>query len=217
MHLGNDSKYDLKNITPIGDSKLTNKKLLCLGSSVTFGETSQHIAFGEYISKRNNMSLLKEAVSGTTLVDIDDQSYVARLKRLDKNFNPDIFICQLSTNDATKNLCLGNIDDQIPDTISGAINYIINYVKEHYHLLPIFYTNPKYDNDNYQKMINRLYEIKKITNIKIIDMFNNENFNNISDEDRKLYMVDDIHPSKAGYLLWWTPYFEKKLKEYIDE
>lgn len=34
-----------------------------------------------------------------------------------------------------------------------------------------------------------------------------------NESDYKLYMFDSIHPTRAGYLLWWTPKFEYKLYE----
>ena len=33
----------------------------------------------------------------------------------------------------------------------------------------------------------------------------------ISPEDYALYMHDPVHPTKAGYGLWWTPKFEEAL------
>lgn len=30
-------------------------------------------------------------------------------------------------------------------------------------------------------------------------------------EDYALYMHDPVHPTKAGYGLWWTPKFEEAL------
>lgn len=83
-------------------SILTNKKVLYLGSSVTYGAHSLQKSFVEYISERNGSYYVKEAVSGTTLVDNGANSYVSRLKKVDKNENFDLFVCQLSTNDATQ-------------------------------------------------------------------------------------------------------------------
>ena len=40
--------------------------------------------------------------------------------------------------------------------------------------------------------------------------------NSVSEEDYKLYMVNGIHPSKAGYRDWWTPKFEEKLKAIFE-
>ena len=79
----------------------------------------------------------------------------------------------------------------------------------------MFYTNPKYDSENYQAMVDLLLEIQKKWNNEIIDMWNDVDFNNITDEQKSLYMADSIHPTQAGYLEWWTPVFENKLKEVI--
>lgn len=65
-------------------------------------------------------------------------------------------------------------------------------------------------------MVDILYQIKDKWNIEVIDMWNDTNFNNISEEQRALYMADKIHPTKAGYLEWWTPVFNEKLSEVIS-
>jgi len=44
-------------------------------------------------------------------------------------------------------------------------------------------------------------------NTVVIDLWNNEEMNSVSQEDYKLYMFDKIHPTQAGYLKWWTPKF----------
>lgn len=51
---------------------------------------------------------------------------------------------------------------------------------------------------------------------RIIDLWSDTDFNNITDQQRKLYMADKIHPTKAGYLEWWTPVFNQKLTEVIE-
>jgi lysophospholipase L1-like esterase len=77
------------------------KKIVFLGSSVTYGSAAGGVSFADIICERNGYEMIKEAVSGTTLVDEDGSSYVSRLKRIEEE-NVDLFICQLSTNDATK-------------------------------------------------------------------------------------------------------------------
>ena len=44
-----------------------------------------------------------------------------------------------------------------------------------------------------------------------------EEFNNISDEDRAVYMHDGIHPTRAGYRDWWGPEIEKQLLDKAPE
>lgn len=214
---GNEEKFNLENIATDCNSVLREFKMVFLGSSVTLGETSGHISFADYIAKRNNIKYIKEAVSGTTLVDTDRSSYISRLKNIDKSFDASLFVIQLSTNDASYKLDLGDIDETNTKTIFGAINYIIDYVLKNWNAKIVFYTNPFYKNDYYLSMVEGLKKIQSTRNIYLIDLYTDMDFNNISSQERELYMVDDIHPSKAGYLLWWTPFFEKKLIEIVKE
>ena len=209
--LGNSKEYDLDKVEALKTSPLNNKRIAFLGSSITYGSCAEGISFVEYISKRNKCSYLKEAVPSTTLVDEDSSSYISRMKTIDKNEHFDLFVVQLSTNDASQNKKLGNVFDTDPKTICGAINYIIKYVKETWKCPVIFYTNPKYENDNYQKMVESLNKIKDIQKIHVIDMYSDEAFNKITPEQRALFMADPIHPTKAGYLKWWTSRMEMDL------
>ena len=51
--------------------------------------------------------------------------------------------------------------------------------------------------------------------IEVLDLWDDEEMNGIEESDYKLYMFDSIHPTRAGYLLWWTPKFEDKLYEMV--
>lgn len=218
-HPGNSKKYDLENITERTASVLKGKKILFLGSSVTCGAASQGISFADYIGKRNGSIVMKEAVSGTTLVDGEKDSYIARLKSIDAE-NVDLFICQLSTNDATQKKTLGIVSSSMElkgfdtRTIAGAIEYIIAYVRERWNCPILFYTNPRYDSAEYGRMVSLLRQIQQKWDIGVIDLWGDKEFNRISSEKRALYMADPIHPTKAGYLEWWLPYIENKIVMY---
>ena len=208
--MNNSEEFDLENIKVIDDSPLKGKRIAFLGSSITYGV--DNISFVEYIASRNNCRYLKEAVSGTTLVTSTANSYIERLKKIDPNEKFDIFVCQLSTNDITQNKPFGNIGDNDTNTILGAINFIYNYVKEKWNCPFIIYTSAYYDSENYQKLVNL---VKKMNYINLIDMYSDVGFNNITNEQRKLYMLDGVHPTQTGYLEWWTPYIEKALYKII--
>ncbi|MCD8325128.1 MAG: hypothetical protein LUC90_00115, partial [Lachnospiraceae bacterium] len=47
--------------------------------------------------------------------------------------------------------------------------------------------------------------------------YNDEEFNDITSADRKIYMLDGIHPTKIGYRDWWTPYMREYLISYLCE
>ncbi|MBQ6931552.1 MAG: SGNH/GDSL hydrolase family protein, partial [Clostridia bacterium] len=79
----------------------------------------------------------------------------------------------------------------------------------------VFYTQAKYDSDYYGEMVSLLLEIQEKWGITVIDFWNDEEINNITDEERSLYLVDRIHPTKAGYKIWWLPKFQKSLYDIV--
>lgn len=217
---GNDIKYSV-HLTEKKTSPLCGKTIIFLGSSVTYGSKSEGESFVDFLEKSDEIFAVKEAVSGTTLVDNGKNSYVARMKSIDKNIRADAFVCQLSTNDAKKNLPSGKISDSFSinsfetSTIAGAIEYIITYTKDTWNCPVLFFTGTKYESIQYGKMVDLLHDIAKKHKIFVLDMWNDEELNNISREDYELYMADGVHPRRAGYKLWWLPEFEKALEEIL--
>lgn len=216
---GNYGEYSLKNTTTVENSPIKDKTVIFLGSSVTFGYGSMGVSFADFLEKSDGIIAIKEAVSGTTLVDVKDNSYVSRMKTIDKNIKADAFVCQLSTNDATKEMPLGeistsfDINDFDTQTIAGAIEYIIAYAKTTWNCPVVFYTQAKYDSDHYAKMVNLLLEIQQKWDITVIDFWNDAEINNITEDQRKIYLIDNIHPTKVGYKEWWLPKIQETLYE----
>ena len=219
---GNGEKYSLGNAAPNADSPIEGKTVLFLGSSVTYGSASGGVSFADYIGKRDGCTVIKSAVSGTTLVESGINSYVSRLKKLDAE-KVDLFVCQLSTNDASQKKELGkiieskNLNDFDTKTIAGAIEYIICYSKEKWNCPVIFYTNPRYDSEPYGEMVGILKEAEAKWGISVIDMWNDAELNAALNKNTALYMADKIHPTKAGYLEIWTPFMEKTVFEVMKE
>lgn len=189
-HPGNKPEYDFSQLTAMENSPLAGGKIAVLGSSVAQGAASEGYAVGEYLTARFDCALTKEAVGGTTLVDDGKSSYVQRMYNLDKSESFDLFVCQLSNNDATKREPLGeisgskNLEDFDTSTITGA-------------------------------MVDRLLELQEKWGIWVLDLWSSDEFNAISDAERDLYMNDGIHPTKAGYRDWWGPEQERQLLEYL--
>lgn len=214
---GNAARYAPENAERIDCSPLEGKHIIFLGSSVTYGASAKGVSFADYIAARNGCSVTKEAVSGTTLVDAGIDSYISRLKTLDASQPADLFVCQLSTNDATQGKPLGELgpskerDSFDTRTVAGAVEYIISYARETWDCPVVFYTNPKYDSEGYAAMVELLGRIADKWDISVIDLWNDAAFNAISAEQRRLYMADSIHPTQAGYLEWWTPAMEQAL------
>lgn len=218
---GNAAQYAVEKQPRLKESALTGKRIVFLGSSVTYGAASKGVSFADYLAVRNGCERIKEAVSGTTLVDNGADSYISRLNRLAVEGKVDLFVCQLSTNDATQKKPLGVVSDSLvmnefdTKTVAGAIEYIIAFAKETYDCPLVFYTNPVYDSAAYADMVELLNRIAQKWDITVIDLWNDEAFPSISEEQRRLYMADAIHPTQAGYLEWWTPYFEHTLEEIL--
>ena len=213
---GNAAEYEMSKIPPLDSSPLNSKQIIFLGSSVTYGAASKGVSFVDYIGVRNGCQVIKEAVSGTTLVDNGSSSYIRRLKKMEVP-SADLFVCQLSTNDATQKKTPGeisqsrNMEDFDTTTVAGAMEYIIAYAQEKWNCPVVFYTNPKYDSDAYGNLVALLLQIADKWDISVIDLWNDTEFNNISQQERELYLADAIHPTQAGYLEWWTPRMEADL------
>ncbi len=192
------------------------KKIIFLGSSVTYGSAAGGVSFADIICKKNGYEMIKEAVSGTTLVDEDETSYVSRLKTIGTD-SADLFICQLSTNDATQNKPLGKIapgkekDSFDTKTVAGAIEYILAYVSDKWGCPMAFYTGTKYDSEAYAAMVVLLKEIAAKWDIRIINLWDDPGMNSVSPVDYARYMADPIHPTLEGYCKWWTPFIEKEI------
>ena len=199
---------------------MKGKTVIFLGSSVTYGSASDGESFADMLEKTEGINMIKEAVSGTTLADIGGTSYIARMKKLPK-VTADAFVCQLSTNDATRNIELGEISDSFSKdsfdtlTVCGAIEYIIAYVRETYGCPIAFYTQARYDSEPYRKMAEKLYAVRDKWNIHIIDLWNDERINGITDEERKIFMHDAVHPTREGYEKLWLSKFAEELSKII--
>lgn len=218
---GNDIFYSVENTDRLPDGALTGKTFFFLGSSVTCGAGACGEGMGEFIAKRNGCTCIREAVSSTTLADIDEKSYVHRLENYinspDRAEHLDAFICQLSTNDKNRSDNFGTVtEDGVRDidkldktTTFGAIEYIIALVKNTWGCPVIFYTGTWFESPEYEQMIAALMQIAKKWDITVLDMFYNKLLNSIDKELYCIYMVDPVHPRRAGYKEWWVPEFEK--------
>lgn len=213
--------YGLDTTAVASKSTLKGKTIIFLGSSVTKGYGSFGLSFADFLESSDGIIAVKKAVSGTTLVDVKSNSYVSRMKTIDKNIKADAFVCQLSTNDATKEMPLGNMSDSFDidtfdtQTVAGAVEYIIAYARDTWNCPVVFYTQAKYDSEYYGEMVNLLLQIQSKWNISVIDLWNDEKINAITDDERKLYLIDHIHPTRAGYQIWWLPKFQQILYEII--
>lgn len=220
---GNSVEYAMSGVEPLAEAPLAGEKVLFLGSSVTYGEKSIREGIPEYFAQRCGWDVTKEAVSGTTLADTGNSSYVQRLlNKVDSSANYSLVIVQLSTNDAGKKQPLGEIagsmdrDSFDTKTTTGAMEYIISYARDTWDCPVAFYTNARYDSEAYGALVQRLLELQDKWGVGVLNLWSDEDFNNISAADRTLYMYDSVHPTKAGYRQWWCPELERQLCAWLD-
>lgn len=220
---GNSARYNMDGVERMESSPLTGKRVLFLGSSVTYGAASLQEGIPEYFAVRFGCKVTKEAVSGTTLVNDADSSYVHRLlHHIDPAEDYSLIVIQLSTNDATKKKPLGEIaegyalSDFDTHTVTGALEYTIAYSRETWDCPVAFYTGSRYDSEAYAAMVQRLFELQEKWGVGVLDLWTDDAFNAIADSERRLYMNDRIHPTKAGYRDWWCPELERQLLRYFE-
>ncbi|MBR6823676.1 MAG: SGNH/GDSL hydrolase family protein [Firmicutes bacterium] len=220
---GNTAEYDLASVEPNPASPLKGKKIIFLGSSVTLGQSSLNQSFADFLIKEDGVIGIKEAVNGTSMVDTDGMgpSFIKRIKNIDKDFAADAMIIQLSTNDATQNKPLGTISDSTDIdafdtlTIAGAMEWLIAYSKQTWNCPVIFYTGTQYLSPLYGEMVELTKKLQEKWGIGLIDLWNDEEMLALDDETYDLYMGDAVHPTKAGYKLWWTPKFRSYLIDFF--
>lgn len=185
---------------------IKDKSILFLGSSVTYGDGG--VSFAELMGEEYGCKVVKEAVSGTTLADVNENSYVSRLKKVALNQKFDLCICQISTNDSWK---------KVPfEKTKEAVYFIIDYVRKNWACPIAFYSGTYFESEGYKETVQWFLDNKKSLGIYLLDMFFDEKFNDISDEQRKKYMKDHVHPTVTGYREWWLPRF-KELCDSVNE
>lgn len=211
FHIGNDSRY-INSIKIQPETILKGKRILFIGSSVTRGAASMNISFADMLQKKYNIYMIKDAIDGTTLVDVDSNSYISRLKKYTARDNIDLLVVQLSTNDSYKNFSIRGGEGSIENSIS----IIVDYAEKVLNCPVLFFTNPPpVDNTRYKEMVELLVEIGKNNKIYIIDFYNNE-FNSMSQYEYQLCMFDHVHPTLAGYFHWLL-YFEDVLEKIFSK
>lgn len=222
-HPGNAAPYALRRQLPRDNSPLRGKTILCLGSSISSGFSSGGVSFLDYLARIDGCRIIQETVSATTLADRGHYSYLKRLRRRMARMPqaPDCFLCQLSTNDATFRSVPGRVsrsrrpEDFDVSTTVGGMEAVLAMVREKWGCPIVFYTAARYDNPRYHKLVNLLVDLQEKWDFALLDLWHDNAFNALSPEERALYMNDAIHPTRAGYLLWWLPQFQKILTEVL--
>ena len=216
-HPGNADCYDARTVQPRLASPLQGKRIVFLGSSITEGTLACGQSFVDFMEARDGIVGIKNVVPGSLLVDDahDGSSYVERLVRIDPAQEVDALVCQLSTIDAAYGNEIGVVGQRPPNTatVAGGIEFIIEYARSTWDCPVFFFTALPFENEQYAQLVSVLKRIADMTGAFVIDFFNASDTAEMRDEDRALYQYDAVHPTRAGYLIWWTPVFERELEQ----
>ena len=102
-------------------------------------------------------------------------------------------------------------------TTVGGIEAVLATVREKWNCPILFYTAARYDNPRYHKLVNLLVDLQEKWGFALLDLWHDSAFNDLTAEERALYMNDPVHPTRAGYLLWWLPQFEEAIKNALPK
>ena len=205
LHPGNRKRFSPSLLEEDPSSPLKGKRMLFLGSSVTRGYGSLGEGFPECFIWRDGALPTKEAVDGTTLANKDGRSYLSRLRRHEgERF--DHMLVQLSTNDAWQGLPLGDKDSQDTGTTFGSLNEILRIGSSLSKALPIVWSNPYFENGPYREMVRIAKEIAAEERCLFLNLYEDPLVNSIGMGERRLFLLDEIHPTRAGYRDWLFPY-----------
>ena len=127
-----------------------------------------------YIGRRNHMYVLNEAISGSTITNINNNSFsVNRYKNIPNNV--DYITMKFGINDMHNNVPLGTIDDDVNTTFYGAWNTVLEYIitKHPYAKIGIIIGHGL-DDESGQSYANAMREVAKKWGIPYLDEDNDE-------------------------------------------
>jgi len=224
---GNGDNYAPETVKMLADSPIKGKNILWVGSSVVEGNMAKRDSMVEFIAALDGANCVKDSISGTTIAYQDESSYVYRMQQHGADEKYDAVVIQLSTNDAGQGSVIGELSDSFnkadfdQNTVIGAMEIMFAHVRENWGDIPVFYfTVPSYNNErleeNYGPLIEATKKVCEKWNADVLDLWYNEEFNNVTAEQWSYWMANASHPMRAGYLEWWTPAFQEQLYSYFE-
>ncbi|WP_054723570.1 SGNH/GDSL hydrolase family protein [Lacticaseibacillus nasuensis] len=212
---GNQPQYAPGAATLDPTSPLYGKRIVFLGSSITYGAAAHGRSFVDDLAASDGVIAGKLAISGTTLAGHEASSYVSRLAAFHPAVTPDAFVCQLSTNDGRQGKPLGMIAEPgvtqfDADTTIGAIETIVSRVQRDWGCPILFYTCLLQPDADYSALIAALRQLQAKYHFAILDLHGDAALASATKQHPGA-MFDDAHPTQLGYSKLWTPLFRQAL------
>ena len=209
-----NNKNEIDKLKNNNHNVLYGKKAVFCGDSVTYGHSAEmddegvRKTYQYYIGKRNNMNIITNAISGSTITNIDGKNpfSVDRYKNLGDNL--DYILLWFGINDS-EHATLGTIKDTDNTTFYGAWNIVLEYLITNYPTTKIGIVVTYNGGTNFREAV-RL--IAKKWAIPTLDWMGDANVPMISGREsgfglsdvaknirRNTFLVDGVHPNDKGY------------------
>lgn len=205
-NLSGISNRDNSNTTTETSSSFENTTIAFLGDSITYGYVTKQ--GGQYddpypklVCETLNAKECYNYGVGSSTLSNGENSYKSFLDRYDEMAsNIDIIGVMGGTNDWSRNIPLGTIDDIDGSTIYGALNVLANGLKEKYPNAKIFFMSPiprkeTWVNSQGYKVLDVRNAVKQVAesyNFDFLDMYYLSGFENEMNNSS----TDGVHPSQ---------------------
>lgn len=181
-------------------------KWLCIGDSITLGETNRNVSYADYVAKMIPINLVKEGHSGYT---------TSRFTELVDEFETDVDFVTVfvGTNDWVYDRPLGDVKDETDDTFCGSMNRLMNKVKAQYPDAHVYFLTPIFRDMQYNPSIPFMGIInsngdsikdfseamKQCADNKQVEVIDLYAMSGIDEKNISYYTNDGTHPNFKGH------------------
>lgn len=207
IEIDNINKVFIENL----DNNLKNKKITCLGDSITYGnggsykEDGTQISYCDYLSKTLSAEIINLGIGGTAIGDYwDENSFILRWDTIPQD--SDIIIIYGGVND----YFIGNYGDinlKEEKTFTGDCYKLFKNIKEKYvdsKIYVILSYQTDYENieqfreNDLEKYLLTQKEYAAEFGFDVIDLYHLDFLNSKDMEVNRNYIPDGIHPNDEG-------------------
>jgi lysophospholipase L1-like esterase len=202
----------------IGYDYWQDKKIACLGDSITAGAGNNGYGWVEFLKEIfPQADVRKHGVSGSTVAVCDRRKEAPFVERM-KEISPDYDLCIVfgGINDFINSVPLGEKGSSDIETFYGALEYLLRYLLEQNPkgeimlLTPMrvngFKEYPRWQELNKDGKILKQYrqailELAEQYAVPVLDLFSMGGINTDVQAVQDALLPDALHPSKEGHML----------------
>lgn len=218
---GNNDEYNVQQLKLNENSVMKGDPYVFLGSDFTYGSKSDGQSFVDYLKAVDGIKCKKYGAEGYKLNGKDENTLVYCFKKaVEKNTNPKVVFCEVpvcnakgkqSNGELTSSYYIGDYDTT---TLYGAMEYICASADLNWGCKVVFITCPSNNKKKYAEVVKAANDVAEKWNSKVINFYDGEEIS-LDKKEKRLYMVDDSSPTKAGYNKVYAPKVEEFMHRYF--